>query len=413
MATTQNQSDQAGSVTVSTSKEEITGRLLAIFKAKTAQLRTDVAGQSAGRDVQADADAFLARIPRRFIERAVRGKSTQEECERLVDSILAEMGLASAKASPEAEARTGREVFPLQKQQDKTASKLKPSKSTKATKATKTAKAGRMPLRRPRSEDDVCDILFEIFEAKTTWPLRDASGNVVGKDSGGDEVDFIDRVPLEFIDHALRWKTTLEEYEALVYRIIAEMAPKDIGGARPAHGPSPQEEAETQAKSEGGQMQPVQPVQQARPRTSPAPGASLDGLPRKQVQRLLAHALDAAMATGFAHFDSLTDEMLDHTALDSASWSSLAERRNALFPARFAGLPSDFDARIWILGQWRGWGGHGLRVRTGTVEALGSVSAMAGDVLDEKGQKQGELRILVRPDAGSPFGFVIESLHFA
>ena len=83
-----------------------------------------------------------------------------------------------------------------------------------------------MPIRRPRSEDDVCDILFDIFETKTAKPLKDASGQIVGKDCGGDAVAFIDRVPQEFIDHALRWETPLEEYEAFVERIIAEMYPR-------------------------------------------------------------------------------------------------------------------------------------------------------------------------------------------
>ena len=572
------QTGQAGPG-ASLSEEAIAGRLLAIFRAKTARLGAGASRQSSASIGQASDDAFLARLPRRFVARAACGKASLEEGERLVDAILAEMGLVPGKADPEAQASTGREAPPPQTRQANAASKLKTAKgakaakAAKATKAAKAAKVGRMPLRRPRNEDDVCDILFdifeartakplrdasgkaagqdsggdlvafidrvpqefidhalrwettqeeyerfvdgiisgmdprdtggadpkavkarlereeaeglpdaqvqvpsrrgrlpnrrprsedevcdmlfEVFEAKTARPLRDASGKAAGQDSGGDVAAFIDRVPQEFIDHALRWETTLEEYEDLVDRIIAEMAPKDTGGAKPANRPALQEGAELQAKVEDEPVQPAKHAKPAKPRRGAALGAKPAGLPRKLIQHLLAHALDAAMATGLTHFDRLTDEMLDQTALDSACWSSLAERRSALFPARFAGVPDAFDARIsvedarraacdcfgkaaslaslpedsrvfapqageaacrkacgaWILGQWRGWGGHGLRVRTGTVESLGKLSAMAGEVLDAKGQKRGELRVLVRPDASSPFGFVIESLH--
>ena len=439
----------------SLSADKIVAKLVALFTAKISQMPQD----ASGRDAQADASAFAARIPRRFIDRAACGKATQEEYGRLVDAILAEMGATPAKAASEAEARTGRETHPLRTPQARTSQKPKPPKATKG------AKEGRMPLRRPRSEDDVCDILFDIFEAKTAKPLKDASGQIVGKDCGGDAVAFIDRVPQEFIDHALRWETPLEEYEAFVERIIAEMYPKDIGEAKPARHLAPlgeeppawEEASPASAPVKEWQSRHASPAPAKAKRRSPEAGAPhlLGGLPRKLIQRLLDQALNAALATGFTHFDSLTDDMLDQTALGSPSWSSLAERRSALFPVRFAGVPDEYDARIsvedarraacdcfgraaplhdlpedsrvmrtqngtgtccrtcaiWLLGQWRGWGDHGLRVRTRTVEALGKMTAMAGEVLDGKGQKLGELRALVRPDAASPFGFVIESLH--
>ncbi|MBR5050491.1 MAG: hypothetical protein IKX75_04060, partial [Desulfovibrio sp.] len=432
-------------------EDDVCDILFDIFEAKTAKPLKDASGQIVGKDCGGDAVAFIDRVPQEFIDHALRWETTLEEYERFVDGIIASM-------DPKDTGGADPEVF-------KARLTSKGDEERHDAQSPALPRKGRLPSRRPKSEEDVCDILFEIFEARTAKPLRDASGQVVGKDNGGDIVDFIDRVPQKFIEHAMRWETTLEDYEAIVDQLIAEMAPKEIGGAKPARPPAPLGEEKparegrspASAPAKERQTRHVSPEPARAKRRNPEAGAPhlLGGLPRKLIQRLLDQALNAAMATGFTHFDSLTDDLLDQTALGSPSWSSLAERRSALFPVRFAGVPDEYDARIsvedarraacdcfgraaplhdlpkdsrvmrpqnetgtccrtcaiWLLGQWRGWGDHGLRVRARTVEALGKMTAMAGEVLDGKGQKLGELRALVRPDAASPFGFVIESLH--
>ena len=112
--------------------------------------------------------AFIDRVPQEFIDHALRRETTQEEYERFVDGIIAGMDPRdTGGADPKAvKARLEREE----------------AEGLPDAQAQVPPRRGRLPNRRPRSEDEVCDMLFEVFEVRTARPLRDASGKAAGRD---------------------------------------------------------------------------------------------------------------------------------------------------------------------------------------------------------------------------------------